>query len=234
MIRYVLLCLAFLPFLAKAGAQDSFSCRAHRYIEQYYNLAIAEQRRSGVPASVTLAQGVLETEAGRSELVCMANNHFGIKCKSDYQGDKFFHDDDAPKECFKMYRCAEDSYKDHSDYLKRNPRYNNLFAISQTDYASWAVGLKRCGYATNPQYAQRLIRIIEDFKLQEYTYTAMDSTGLPGMAATVWPVAKDSAQKIIPQPVSNIALAAPPPPLTDTAKKAIAAATLADTAKVTA
>lgn len=177
MNKFILFCTSFILLVSvKAGAQDSFSVRAQRYIEKYYSLAMAEQVRSGVPASVTLAQGVLETEAGRSELACAANNHFGIKCKSDYQGEKFFHDDDAPKECFKMYRCAEDSYKDHSDYLKRNPRYNPLFSLSQTDYAAWAVCLKKCGYATNPQYAQRLIRIIEDFKLQQYTYAAMDST----------------------------------------------------------
>ena len=163
----------------KAGAQDSFSVRAQRYIDKYYSLAIDEQMRSGIPAAVTLAQGVLETEAGKSELACSANNHFGIKCKADYAGEKFFHDDDAPKECFKMYRCAEDSYKDHSDYLKRNPRYAPLFTLSQTDYASWAVCLKKCGYATNPQYAQRLIKLIEDFKLQQYTYAAMDSSLLP-------------------------------------------------------
>jgi LysM repeat protein len=166
------------PFLSKAEAQDSFSVRAQRYIEQYYTLAMKEQMRSGVPASVTLAQGVLETEAGRSELACMANNHFGIKCKPEYSGDKFYHDDDAPKECFKMYRSAEDSYVDHSDYLKRNPRYNPLFTLSITDYAAWAMGLKRCGYATSPTYAQRLIRIIEDFRLQEYTYSALDSLGI--------------------------------------------------------
>ena len=180
MKKILLFCTSFVLLLSvKAGAQDSFSVRAQRYIEKYYTLAIAEQVRAGIPASVTLAQGVLETEAGRSELACSANNHFGIKCKSDYVGEKFYHDDDAPKECFKMYRCAEDSYKDHSDYLKRNQRYAPLFTLSQTDYAAWAVCLKRCGYATNPQYAQRLIKIIEDFKLQQYTYAAMDSSLLP-------------------------------------------------------
>ena len=221
MKKYILFCIAFLPVMAKAGARDSFSYRAQRYIEQYYNLAIAEQRRAGVPASVTLAQGVLETEAGKSELVCMANNHFGIKCKNDYQGEKFFHDDDAPKECFKMYRCAEDSYKDHSDYLKRNPRYNPLFSISQTDYASWAVGLKRCGYATNPQYAQRLIKIIEDFKLQEYTYSALDSPSLKILALLTLPETNDTSQKITPEPILAIDFADAPPPFNDTVKKIV-------------
>lgn len=198
MNKVLLFCTSsFLLFSSvKAGAQDSFSVRAQRYIEKYYSLAIDEQVRSGIPAAVTLAQGVLETEAGKSELACSANNHFGIKCKSDYSGEKFFHDDDAPKECFKMYRCAEDSYKDHSDYLKRNPRYAPLFALSQTDYASWAVCLKKCGYATNPQYAQRLIKLIEDFKLQQYTYAAMDSSLLP-----VKPGLKSSAMQ--PKAVAN-------------------------------
>lgn len=195
MNKHILFCLSFLLLTTvKAGAQDSFSVRAQRYVDQYYALAIAEQQRSGVPASVTLAQGVLETEAGRSELACSANNHFGIKCKADYQGAKFFHDDDAPKECFKMYRCAEESYKDHSDYLKRNQRYSPLFALSQTDYAAWAICLKKCGYATNPQYAQRLIKIIEDFKLQKYTYAAMDSSFLPNQPLVIktTPLLKES------------------------------------------
>ncbi len=203
MNKVLLFCTSsFLLFASvKAGAQDSFSVRAQRYIEKYYSLAIDEQVRSGIPAAVTLAQGVLETEAGRSELACSANNHFGIKCKSDYSGEKFFHDDDAPKECFKMYRCAEDSYKDHSDYLKRNQRYAPLFALSQTDYASWAVCLKKCGYATNPQYAQRLIKLIEDFKLQQYTYAAMDSSLLP-VRPGLKPSAVQPKAAVSPQPVT--------------------------------
>lgn len=203
MNKVLLFCTSsFLLFASvKAGAQDSFSVRAQRYIEKYYSLAIDEQVRSGIPAAVTLAQGVLETEAGKSELACSANNHFGIKCKSDYSGEKFFHDDDAPKECFKMYRCAEDSYKDHSDYLKRNPRYAPLFALSQTDYASWAVCLKKCGYATNPQYAQRLIKLIEDFKLQQYTYAAMDSSLLP-VKPGLKPSAVQPKAAATPQPVT--------------------------------
>ena len=137
--------------------------------------AISEQRASGIPASVILGQGILETEAGASELMVKANNHFGIKCKNNWQGPTFLHTDDAKDECFKKYQSAEESYKDHSAHLINNPRYAPLFKCSKTDYAAWAVGLKRCGYATNPQYAQRLIKIIEDFRLQEYTYAALDS-----------------------------------------------------------
>ena len=239
MIKQLLFCTSLLLIAISSGAQDSFSVRAQRYIEQYYNMAMAEQKRAGIPASVTLAQGVLETEAGRSELACNANNHFGIKCKSDYQGDKFFHDDDRPKECFKMYRCAEDSYKDHSDYLKRNQRYTPLFSLSQTDYASWAICLKKCGYATNPQYAQRLIKIIEDFKLQQYTYAAMDSSFMPSQPVTVAqsefrqlppkqvaPVVKDTAKKIVlttfdpaPKPGAIVPHSIPPTLPQDTIKK---------------
>ena len=248
MMKQLLFCTVVLLATVRTAAQDSFTVRAQRYIEQYNSMAIAEQRRAGIPASVTLAQGVLETEAGKSELACTANNHFGIKCKNDYQGDKFFHDDDRPKECFKMYRCAEDSYKDHSDYLKRNVRYTPLFSLSQTDYESWAVCLKKCGYATNPQYAQRLIKIIEDFKLQQYTYAAMDSAFMPGQPVAVSQDFKDPPQKMqqpkdtttkkivlttfepVKRPVPPPVLQAAPP---DTIKKIPPPVAAADTTKKT-
>jgi len=186
MKKCVLFCVTILLLIAaKAGAQDSMSYneRAKKYIKQYYPLAIAEQRRSGIPASITLGQGILETEAGISELMTEANNHFGIKCKNGWQGETFTHTDDEPDECFKKYKCAEDSYKDHSDHLRINQRYAPLFKIAPTDYASWAVCLKKCGYATNPQYAQKLIKIIEDYKLQEFTYSALDSSLIPNYSA---------------------------------------------------
>ena len=161
---------------ARAGAQVGYTERAKKYVSQYSQLAINEQRNSGVPAAVTLGQGILETEAGASELMTQANNHFGIKCKNGWAGETFLHDDDAKSECFKKYKSADESYKDHSDLLKRNPRYNTLFNIPMKDYASWAAGLRRCGYATDPQYATRLIKIIEDFGLQDYTLSGMDSS----------------------------------------------------------
>ncbi|MBS1690586.1 MAG: glucosaminidase domain-containing protein, partial [Bacteroidetes bacterium] len=163
----------------RMSAQDSYADKANRYVQQYGKLAVAEQKRSGVPAAVTLGQGILETQAGCSELVTGANNHFGIKCKSGWTGETFAHTDDAPDECFRKYKCCEDSYKDHSDYLKGTPRYASLFRLSVTDYAGWAYGLKKCGYATNPHYAQQLIKIIEDFHLQAYTYAAIDNSGMP-------------------------------------------------------
>jgi len=176
MKRYILCCIVMLLAIAKAGAQDSYNDRVKKYVDQYFALAIEEQRSSGIPAAITLGQGILETEAGASELMTTANNHFGIKCTKGWTGDTFLHDDDAAQECFKKYKCAADSYHDHSDHLKKNPRYASLFSLSQTDYASWAIGLRKCGYATNPQYAQRLIKIIEDFKLQDYTYSGLDSS----------------------------------------------------------
>jgi LysM repeat protein len=143
------------------------------YIQSYQDMAIREMQRTGVPASITLAQGILETEAGKSDLVIRSNNHFGIKCKSSWTGEKVYHDDDARGECFRKYSDAEDSYKDHSDYLRTQPRYASLFSLDPLDYKGWATGLKKAGYATNPRYAQILIKYIENYRLDEYTLVAM-------------------------------------------------------------
>jgi hypothetical protein len=136
-------------------------------------MAIREMQRTGVPASITLAQGILETEAGKSDLVNRSNNHFGIKCKTSWTGEKVYHDDDARGECFRKYSAAEDSYKDHSDYLKSQPRYASLFQLDPLDYKGWATGLKRAGYATNPKYAQILIKYIETYHLDDYSLVAL-------------------------------------------------------------
>ena len=138
------------------------------YIHTYCNMAVAEMKRSGIPASVTLAQGILETECGNSELVKKSNNHFGIKCKSTWTGESVSHTDDAPNECFRKYNNPADSYKDHSDYLKTSPRYAALFQLAASDYKGWAYGLKKAGYATNPQYPQIVISNIEKYNLQQY------------------------------------------------------------------
>jgi len=156
-----------------AAAQKSYNEQVRDYIAQFKDLAIAEQQRSGVPASITLAQGIFETGAGTSELCTNASNHFGIKCKNTWSGETYTYTDDAKDECFRKYSSATHSYQDHSDFLKNNKRYSSLFALSPTDYAAWAYGLKRCGYATNPQYAKKLIKTIEDYNLQEYTYAAL-------------------------------------------------------------
>ena len=146
------------------------------YIEQYKDLAISEMKRTGVPAAITLAQGLHETENGNSDLVKRSNNHFGIKCKSSWTGEKVYHDDDARGECFRSYVKAEDSYRDHSDYLRSNTRYDFLFKLDPADYKGWAYGIKRAGYATNPRYPQILIKNIEQYNLQQYSLIAMNGS----------------------------------------------------------
>ena len=147
--------------------------QVNAYINTYKFLAIAEMQRSGVPASIILAQGIHETSAGTSELVIASNNHFGIKCKANWTGQTVFHDDDAKGECFRSYAIASDSYKDHSDYLKQTPRYAFLFKLNPEDYEGWAYGLKKAGYATNIKYSQILIKLIEDYDLEKYSLIAM-------------------------------------------------------------
>ena len=143
------------------------------YINTYKDLAILEMQRTGVPASITLAQGIHESGAGMGELALASNNHFGIKCKSNWAGETVKHNDDARGECFRKYPAAEDSYRDHSDFLKISPRYASLFTLDPADYEGWAKGLKKAGYATNPKYTQVLIKLIEDYQLQDYTLMAL-------------------------------------------------------------
>jgi LysM repeat protein len=140
-----------------------------QYIAKYKDVAINEMQRSGVPASIKLAQGILETQSGNGWLVLNSNNHFGIKCKNNWAGESVKYDDDAAQECFRKYPSANDSYKDHSDFLRNNPRYAFLFQFQEEDYKSWAYGLKQAGYATSSTYPQQLIKIIEDNNLQQYT-----------------------------------------------------------------
>lgn len=136
------------------------------YIDQYKDLAIEEMLRYNIPASITLAQGIFESGAGRSELSVKGNNHFGIKCHG-WAGRSVYHDDDARNECFRAYDNVLQSYEDHSKFLRYNVRYNSLFTLQRTDYRGWAQGLKACGYATNPRYADKLIELIELYKLYE-------------------------------------------------------------------
>ncbi len=143
------------------------------YIEQYKDLAIAEMKRTGVPASIKLAQGIHETMAGKSELVQKSNNHFGIKCKTGWNGPSVRHTDDARNECFRKYATASESYRDHSNFLKSSSRYASLFELDPTDYEAWAKGLKSAGYATNPVYSQTLVRLIEEYDLQQYSMLAL-------------------------------------------------------------
>lgn len=138
---------------------------ASSYIERYKDLAISEMKRTGVPASITLAQGMVESDYGRSTLATKANNHFGIKCHNDWTGPLIRHHDDKRNECFRKYDRPEDSFYDHSDFLVSGSRYRSLFDLKITDYKGWAHGLKKAGYATNPDYANMLIRKIEEYSL---------------------------------------------------------------------
>ncbi|MFC2099089.1 glycoside hydrolase family 73 protein, partial [Bacteroidota bacterium] len=137
------------------------------YIDMYSDWAIDEMKRSGIPASITLAQGMLESDNGNSTLAIRGNNHFGIKCHG-WKGKKIIHDDDRKNECFRKYRSAKESYTDHTDFLMNSPRYSFLFELDQTDYKGWAKGLKKAGYATAPKYANLLIQIIQENELHQY------------------------------------------------------------------
>lgn len=170
MYRIVFTILFSLASLTLAAQRIS----VEEYIDQFKDIAISEMKRSGVPASITLAQGILETENGNSELVKKSNNHFGIKCKNTWTGETVTHDDDANGECFRAYTNATESYRDHSDFLKANKRYSALFNLDPADYAGWARGLKKAGYATNPKYPDLLIKYIEQYDLQQYSLVALN------------------------------------------------------------
>lgn len=137
------------------------------YIDQFKDVAIEEMNAYGIPASITLAQGILESGSGNSDLAKYANNHFGVKCTSDWKGKGYYKDDDQKNECFRVYKDARESYKDHSAFLKRK-RYSGLFQLDKNDYKNWAYGLKDAGYATNPQYPTLLINTIEKYELHQY------------------------------------------------------------------
>lgn len=181
-VRKFLLVVSFLiGFVTVLQAQN---ITTQQYIATYKNLAIEEMRRSGVPAAIKLAQGIVETQSGNGTLCLQSNNHFGIKCKNTWTGKTIKYDDDAAQECFRVYESAKDSYRDHSDFLHANPRYAFLFQFDGEDYKSWAYGLKQAGYATNKTYPQQLIKIIEDYNLQQYTLIAMGKDPSDGGAAT--------------------------------------------------
>lgn len=167
-LRKYILGFALLLASAQMNAQMKWNQTYQTYINQYKDLAIEQMLRYRIPASITLAQGLFESAAGRSDLVRQGNNHFGIKCHTSWTGPRQYHDDDAKGECFRVYGDAKESYEDHSQFLARQSRYACLFNLSTTDYKGWARGLKQCGYATNPQYANKLIQLIELYKLHEY------------------------------------------------------------------
>ncbi len=177
------------------------SCRASRtgvsraelpataadYIERYKDISMSEMRRTGVPASITLAQGMLESGYGRSRLAVEANNHFGIKCHNGWTGPTIRHHDDHRNECFRKYRTAEESFRDHSDFLRNTPRYRFLFDLDPADYKGWAHGLRKAGYATNPDYAGLLIRKIEEYALYEFDRMVLNGTAPAKQGKAVTP-----------------------------------------------
>ena len=160
-----LVCLLF--SIQGASAQMKWNSAYQAYIDQYKDLAIEQMLKYNIPASITLSQGLLESGAGRSWLTKSSNNHFGIKCHG-WTGRRVFHDDDERGECFRAYDNPRQSFEDHSRFLATQSRYARLFNYARTDYKSWARGLKQCGYATNPQYASKLIQIIELYNLNQY------------------------------------------------------------------
>ena len=166
-VKWSLLLAFFLPLGHVLQAQ-SRSKQYEEYIKKYRDIAVEEMERYHIPASITLAQGLLESGAGQGTLARKSNNHFGIKCGGDWRGKSVKHDDDARDECFRVYKNAADSYRDHSKFLAGRPRYASLFKLDMTDYKGWAHGLKKAGYATNPRYAYQLIDIIERYDLYKY------------------------------------------------------------------
>ncbi len=155
-------------FAVLAGFAANAQTLQESYIEKYSRIAVDEMMRSGVPASITLAQGILESGSGQSVLAVKGNNHFGIKCHKGWTGRSMLKDDDERNECFRVYDSPEESFRDHSDFLRYRDRYKFLFDLERTDYKGWAYGLKQAGYATDPKYPAKLIKYIEDYDLTRF------------------------------------------------------------------
>jgi LysM repeat protein len=180
---FALLLLSSQAVHAQKGRNENYLV----YIDNYSDLAVSQMKKYKIPASITLAQGLLESGAGRSKLTRKSNNHFGIKCGSSWQGKTVRHDDDARNECFRVYKHSKESYEDHSLFLTRGARYAPLFKLHITDYKGWARGLKKAGYATDPSYANRLITIIEDYELYKYDRKAGKAlSALPALRHEVY------------------------------------------------
>ena len=167
LLAYLILFLAIFLWHGEAYSQAK-SQDVLNYIERYKDIAMREMQEYKIPASITLAQGLLESGNGKSELSRKSNNHFGIKCHKDWTGKRTYHDDDEKGECFRVYDDPEQSYRDHSVFLSNGQRYAFLFDLKITDYKGWAKGLKQAGYATLPVYANVLIRLIEEYNLTQY------------------------------------------------------------------
>jgi LysM repeat protein len=178
------------------------------YIEQFKKIAVQEMKRTGIPASITLAQGILESNSGESNLAKKFNNHFGIKCKSDWKGETTFQDDDTKQECFRVYPNAAASFKDHSDFLKNRPNYAPLFNLDPVDDSAWAYGLKKAGYATASDYPKKILKIIDDYELSQYNFPELDTVDadIP-VKKEITPIIKDTvpvkaAEVVINKPIA--------------------------------
>lgn len=182
-----------------------YSDLVKQYVLDFKDVAKENMRRHGIPASITLAQGILESGAGRGTLCVSANNHFGIKCHNDWTGDKVYHDDDSAQECFRKYDEAAQSYNDHSLFLTTRGRYASLFRLGKDDYSAWAHGLKAAGYATDPKYPEKLIGLIERYELSKYDAEVLGKSYVPVVKAPA-PVA--TRPQDIPKPVEQQATVA--------------------------
>src|SRR5688572_10814709 len=188
MKKLPLLLFLSLLFQSLSIGQPPARITVPEYIQKYREDAIKDMHKMGVPASITLAQGILESESGNSDLARLANNHFGIKCHSDWTGATFHKDDDAKDECFRKYNSVLESFDDHGRFLRERSRYAFLFDYAISDYKNWAHGLKKAGYATNPRYADLLIKLIEEHDLDVYD---KGGRNIPVVAGTpVQPIAK--------------------------------------------
>jgi GR25 family glycosyltransferase involved in LPS biosynthesis len=167
-MKKLLLVLFLIPLINLAQS------RRQTYIDTYKNIAIREMKIYNIPASITLAQGILESGDGQSRLATKANNHFGIKCHNGWTGGRIYHDDDKKGECFRKYKHAEESFRDHSEFLSTRSRYASLFELDRTDYRGWAKGLQKAGYATSKTYASTLIKLIQQNELHQYDLQALD------------------------------------------------------------
>jgi len=167
-MRKLCLFITLILVVSEAISQPAKRATIPEYVSKYKDDAIKDMMKMGVPASITLSQGILESESGNSKLARSANNHFGIKCHKDWTGDTFHQDDDARDECFRKYKTVLESFDDHGRFLRERVRYAALFDLEVSDYKGWAHGLKKAGYATNPRYAELLIKIIEEYDLHQY------------------------------------------------------------------
>ena len=199
-MKKVLLAIALLLGLSVSAQRDPGTPQ-ERYISRYATIAVNEMYRTGVPASITLAQGIIESRSGQSTLAVDGNNHFGIKCHTSWRGRTMLADDDRRDECFRVYDSAEESFRDHSDFLRYRDRYKFLFDFRTTDYKSWAYGLKQAGYATDPSYAAKLIQCVEDYDLSRFDRMTVAEALAEGGADAEAPVEPDEVGEIPDSPL---------------------------------